>query len=192
MDVLSSNGSESLLSWYVLFTRPHQEDRAANNLRAWGIHSLIPKLKPKKGSKQCRPLFPSYVFAQFDATTKLHTIRFTRGISYVVSFGGKPAQIANEIIGEICSRMDGKGIISGASGMAPGESVVIQSGPLRDFQGVFEQELSDHERVRILLTTVAYTLHIQVSKSLVRSAQQNLRSWGSQRRPEVIPFAIPS
>lgn len=168
MDAVGLNNLENLLSWYALFTRPRQEDRAASNLKVRGIPVLAPKLKPRRGSKHCHPLFPNYIFACFNAKSTLHKIRFTRGVSYVVGFGGKPAEIADEIIDEICSRMDSKGIVTGMKVMQPGAPVVIQAGPWRDFQGVFEQEFSGPERVRILLTTVAYTLRIEVSKSVIK------------------------
>ena len=94
----------------------------------------------------------------------LHNIHFTRGVAYVVSFGGVPAPISDELIGEIYARMDENGIIRDATALHPGDEVVIRSGLLRDFVGVFERELPGTKRVQILLHTVAYSAHIELSR----------------------------
>jgi len=46
----------------------------------------------------------------------------------------------------------------------PGDVVEIQAGPLRGFQGVFEREMSDQERVVILLDTLATSTRVQISR----------------------------
>lgn len=159
---------EPLPSWYALYTKSRQEDRAAGNLAAWGIQTLVPKLRLRSSAGLLQNLFPSYIFARFDALAMLQKIRFTRGVSYVVSFGGKPAEVTDEIIAAIYRRIDDKGIVCDTASFKPGDAVVIEAGPLRDFEGMFEQELSDHERVRILLTTVAYGARVEVSKCDLR------------------------
>jgi len=159
--------------WYVLFTKPHQENRAVENLSAWGVETLAPKLKAREGTNALRPLFPCYIFARFNPATMLPKIRFTRGISYVVSFGGIPAIVPDEIIEAICQRMDSTAVVREIGTLQPGDSVIIESGPLRDFKGVFEEELSDKERIRILLTTVAYSARVKVSKYDVRKLSRD-------------------
>jgi transcriptional antiterminator RfaH len=155
--------SSDSAAWYAVFTKPRQEDRAAGNLKAWDVPTLVPKIiEPKKN--YLHPLFPCYIFAYFDARTMLHKIRFTRGISQIVSFGGRPANVSEEIIAAITSRMDNKGVVSTIMHLQPGNPVFIHSGPFQDFYGIFEEELSDAERVRILLTAVSYTARIEVYK----------------------------
>jgi transcriptional antiterminator RfaH len=162
--------SEDSLSWYALYTKPRQEDRAAENLSAWGVSSLSPKMKARGGSSFFAPLFPGYIFARFDVNTMLGKIRFTRGISHIVSFGGQPAALANEIVDAIRSRIDSKGIVKQANQFQPGDAVVIHSGPMRDFEGVFEGEISSSERVRILLKAVAYSARVEVFQHEISKA----------------------
>jgi transcriptional antiterminator RfaH len=94
----------------------------------------------------------------------LHNIHYTRGVAYVVSFGGVPAPISDELIEQLYSRMDENGFIRTTTGLNPGDKVVIRSGLLRDFVGVFERDLPGTERVQILLRAVAYTAHVQVPR----------------------------
>jgi transcriptional antiterminator RfaH len=155
--------SSDSAAWYAVFTKPRQEDRAADNLKAWNVPTLVPKIiEPRKN--YLRPLFPNYIFAYFDVGTMLHKIRFTRGISQIVSFGGRPADVSEEIITAIMSRMDNKGVVSTLKRLQPGELVLVQSGPFGGFNGIFEEELSDTERIKILLTAVSYTARIEVYK----------------------------
>jgi transcription antitermination factor NusG len=46
--------------------------------------------------------------------------------------------------------------------------VEIQEGPLRGLQGVFEREMSDAERVVVLLQTIATAARVQVPRDQVR------------------------
>lgn len=150
-------------SWYAIRTKPHQEERAAENLTSWGIATLAPRLKGNAGRRDSH-LFPGYIFAHFDGLKMLHKIHFTRGVAYVVNFGGVPAPINDEVIREICARMDGNGVVRKTPALNPGDEVVIRSGPLRNFVGVFERDLPATERVQILLRTVAYSAHAEVAR----------------------------
>jgi transcriptional antiterminator RfaH len=150
------------LSWYAIRTKPRQEERAVENLRSWGIATLAARLKGNDGRRDSQ-LFPGYIFARFDGLKMLHNVYFTRGVAYVVSFGGAPAPISDDVIGEIYVRMDENGVINNKTCLNPGDEVVIQSGPLRNFVGVFERE-SGAERVQILLHAVAYSVRVQVPR----------------------------
>lgn len=169
---LVTNGMLSVFqergSWYALATKRRQEDRAVQNLIAWGIPTLAPRVAMGGRANDWKLLFPGYIFARFDLVTTSHKMRFTRGVAYIVSFGNRPAVVADEIIAAICQRLDKNGALTLDKKLQPGDAVIITSGVLRDFQGIFEQELSDGERVRILLTTVAYTSRIQISKYELR------------------------
>ncbi len=90
-------------------------------------------------------------------------MNFTRGVSYVVSFGGRLAPVDEALIAAIHSRMDENGIIRNAQTLKAGDAVRILSGPLRDFTGVLEKEMPGSERVRVLLTTVAYSARVKMS-----------------------------
>jgi transcriptional antiterminator RfaH len=158
------------LTWYAIRTKPRQEERAVENLTSWGIATLAPRIKGTNGRRDSH-LFPGYIFACFEASRMLHNIHFTRGVAYVVSFGGVPAPISAELIAEIYARIDVNGfVIRNASTLNPGDHVVIKSGFLRNFVGVFERDLSGSERVQILLRTVSYSAHVEIPRSEVALA----------------------
>jgi transcriptional antiterminator RfaH len=92
----------------------------------------------------------------------LYKVNFTRGVSCVVSFGGVPAGVGEDIIATIRSRMNDDGFVRLGRTFQPGDEVVIQSGPLRNLVGIFQKELTGSERVQILLTSVAFNARVEV------------------------------
>src|SRR4030095_187859 len=101
-------GVERLLErsqWYVVYTNLKQEERANENLRAWGVETLHAKLRTRRYNEFTgaptyitQPLFPRYLFAKFNAREQLCKVRFTRGIQNVVCFGESLATVDQEII----------------------------------------------------------------------------------------------
>lgn len=163
--------------WYVVHTNPKQEDRAYSNLRSWGVETMHPKMKARRVNEftgalsyVTKPLFPRYIFAKFNASKQLAKISFTRGVHHVVSFGGQPTPVEEDVIKIISARIDEKGFVKLGEDLKPGDKVVIKGGPLRDFQGVFERELNDNERISVLLTTISYQGRVVVTRDMLERA----------------------
>jgi transcriptional antiterminator RfaH len=168
------NRQEKDPRWYVIHTKPKQEYRASGNLLAWGVETLNPKLKSRIPStltgmpvEQVKPLFPRYIFARFDAATMLHKVWFTRGVNSVVSFGGNPLPVSDDIISVLQSKLDAEGLVRLSDDLAQGDRVRIRSGHLRDFEGVFKHKVKASDRVVILLTTVSFQGCIEVESHSV-------------------------
>ena len=149
--------------WYVLHTKPKQEERANRNLVAWGVETLHPKLKARRYNEVTgvstyitQPLFPRYLFAKFNAGEQLSKILFTRGVHNVVCFGDSPASVSEDIIDVIRERIDENGVVKANDDLKPGDKVVISAGPLRNLTGVFEREVKGSERSMILLIAIGY------------------------------------
>src|SRR5881394_2786838 len=150
-------------SWYVIHTHPQQEDRAESNLRAWQVETYNPRLKDyrynqytRKQTYLSRPLFSRYIFARFDADRLLHKIWFSRGVRSVVSFGGRPATVSEEVILLLQSRTGDDGFVKIGEELHAGDRVVIEGGPFKSLNGIFEREVKASDRVMLLLTTVTY------------------------------------
>ncbi|HVG32641.1 MAG TPA: transcription termination/antitermination NusG family protein [Pyrinomonadaceae bacterium] len=170
---------EEIPRWYVVHTHPKQEDRANMNLLAGKVETFMPKRRERKYDRYqgalnyfTKPLFPSYLFARFKAGDLLRTVRFTRGVHSVVSFGNAPTPVDDEIIALIQSYSNKDGVISISEEFKSGDEVIIKEGLLRGFTGIFERRMKDADRVMILLKTVSYQSHIilessSISKSVV-------------------------
>lgn len=169
-----STDSADVSRWYVIHTKSRQEERANNNLRAWGVETLNPKVKTRRynqvtgtASHISQPLFPRYIFAKFNAAKQLTKIWFTRGVHDVVCFGGSPASVDDDIIEILQSRIDESGFVRTSEELKRGDKVVIKAGPMRNFIGIFERELKASERIVILLTSINYQGRLLVGGDLV-------------------------
>jgi len=165
----------NVFRWYVVHTNPKQEERANNNLTAWGVETLYPKLKTRRYNQFTgapiyitQPLFPQYIFAKFNARSQLSKIWFTRGVHDVVSFGGHPAFVDEEIIEIIRARIDKSGFVRIEENLKRGDQVVVKAGPLRNLIGIFEHELDENQRIVILLKAISYQGRLVVNKDLVQ------------------------
>jgi transcription antitermination factor NusG len=138
------------------------------------VETLNPKLRGRRISSvngqvnyAGKPLFSHYIFAHFDAESLLQKVCFTRGVHGVISFGGVPAAVDESVIKLIKVQMDADGFVKLADDFKAGDKVLIKSGPLKNFVGVFERQMKHSERVAILLTTVNYQSRAVVMKEMI-------------------------
>ena len=166
---------EDGLHWYVIKTQAKQEVRAECNIRAWGINTFNPKISERyvnpftdQVSYVSKPIFPRYIFAQFNVNSSYRRVCFTRGVHSVVNFGNGPVSVDDEIIELLQSRMGEDGLIKLDDDLNEGDQVMIDSGPLRHMVGVFQHDIKGTDRVAILLTAISYQGHIIIEKDLVK------------------------
>jgi len=163
------------LCWYVIHTLPKQEDRADRNLRAWNVETLAPKTRQCRYSQfttsrsyLTKPLFPRYIFARFKLSDLYHKVRFTRGVEGLVSFNSYPTPVDDQIIASIQSRICSDGFVALGEGFSPGDEVIIKDGHFKGFRGIFDREMNDTDRVRILLQAVSFQAHFHIDRDMVK------------------------
>ena len=166
--------------WYVIHTNVRQEDRADRNLRSQHIETLNPKIMERrsnpytgKASFLASPLFPRYIFAKFRAGLMLQKVYFTRGIHSVVSFGDGPTPVDEEIIDTITDHMSPDGFIRIVNELQKGDRVVIEDGSFKNFEGIFESEVKQTDRIVVLLNAVRYQSRIQIGKDQVKKFDES-------------------
>lgn len=170
------------LCWYVVHTHRQQEDRTSINLKGCGIETLTPRLWTKKYnefsgkvSRIAKPLFPNYIFARFRFNESFHKVRFARGVHSLVGIRNAPTPVEDEIISLVRSRIGDDGFVK-TDELKAGDEVMITEGRFKSFCGIFEQEMTDADRVRILLNTVSFQPHVVVDRALVTKVPQQRRS----------------
>ena len=166
--------------WYVIHTHAKQEDRVDYNLRAQQVETLNPRIKERRSNPYSArtffwdsPFFPGYVFAKFSAGPMLQKVHFTRGVHSVVSFGAGPTPVDEEIIGIITAKMDPDGFIRIVNELQRGDRVVIQDGSFRNFEGIFESEVKQTDRIVVLLNAVKFQSRVQIEKSQVKKFDES-------------------
>jgi transcriptional antiterminator RfaH len=172
---LSQAKNEEIARWYVIHAHPKQEDRVVSNLNVLRVQVFCPKIKERRFQQFAsepiyliKPIFPRYIFARFELEKLCHKIRYTRGVCNIVSFGDGPVSIEEEIITLIQSNIREDGFARIDPSIKVGDKVIVKDGPLKDFAGIFEQEMKDADRIRILLETVSYQAHLEVERCFVK------------------------
>lgn len=143
--------------WYVLHSKPNAEYQVADALQGRGIQTYLPEIetpKARRGRKR-QPFFPCYLFVRVDLeAVGLSQVQWTPGLRRIVTFGGRPTPLADEVIDLIQHNLDELGARGGRPQhtFQPGDSVRITDGPLKGMLAVFERPSTPAERVQVLLT----------------------------------------
>ena len=90
------------MGWYVAYTQPKSEKLAVDNLDRQGFQTYCPQYKAFRKTSAgalcvLEVMFPRYVFFKpLDQRLSISAARSTRGVSFVLSFGAKPALLKHD------------------------------------------------------------------------------------------------
>jgi transcriptional antiterminator RfaH len=158
--------------WYVIQTKPKKEQEADSYLSTKGVEIFNPlietfSLRNGRLGKELKPLFPGYIFGNFDLDQNYPLVRWGRGVKCVLGFGGYPIPISAEVVQIIKERTDAKGVVRIKQEYKTNDVVRIKTGPFKDLLGIFERWMSDNERVRILLNLIGYQPAVEIHYSMI-------------------------
>lgn len=152
-------------SWYLLYCKRGQLLRAKEHLERQEVNCLTPmitleKMVRGKRTAVSEPLFPNYLFVEFDPES-IHTttVHSTRGVSHFVRFGAQPATVPEKVICELMHYQTDN--ITDPETPYPGDSVVITEGAFEGLQAIFAEP--DGEARSMLLLNL---LNKQVRQSV--------------------------
>jgi transcriptional antiterminator RfaH len=161
------------LDWYLVHTRPRQEEVACEHLERQGYGVYLPRLQlPRRRRGRwhdvVEPLFPRYLFAGMrPGEQSLHPIRSTRGVSALVRGGATYVPVPPGLLEELRAREDATGLHQLSPGdLQPGDAVRILAGPLAGLDAIF-QARQGTDRVRVLLTLIGVTAPATLPAGLV-------------------------
>jgi transcription elongation factor/antiterminator RfaH len=159
-------------NWYALFTKPRKEHQVADALAEKGIETYVPTIQVRTRRRRLvkRAFFPRYIFARIDFdVVGVSVVRWTPGLTNIVSFDGRPAWVPDEIVERLKERLDdisaAKEDQDYASRFRPGDRVRILDGPFKDFDAVFDRRLSASDRVRVLLDVLGRATKYEIEAS---------------------------
>ncbi|MEJ2452275.1 MAG: transcription/translation regulatory transformer protein RfaH [Gammaproteobacteria bacterium] len=143
--------------WYVVHTKPRQENVAVENLERQGFTTYCPltvqaKRLRQRWHKVLEPLFPRYLFVKLNIETDdISPIRSTQGVVGLVRFGREVASIPEIVVDAI---RDKEQEMRSENNQYPcwqkGDELEILDGPFSGLKGIFLKKES-FERVLLLL-----------------------------------------
>ena len=160
--------------WFAVCCKPRQELVAQENLLRQGFHVYLPRIRLKRRRRGqwvdvIEVLFPRYIFIRTDPVrNSIAPVRSTRGAIGLVSFGGQPAVVSDEVMDTLIQREDADTHLhrDNQPQFCEGEPVKLVSGPLAGMEGIFVQD-NGEKRVIILLELLGKANQIRVSRDLI-------------------------
>ena len=160
------------MNWYCVHTRPLKEERVVGHLQEMlGLETYFPRLRRHKTIRRVRrivtgPLFPRYLFCNFDMALHYRAVRYAPEVIDVVSFGGAPAIVDDSLVDELRSWAgEGVDVITLQPSLRPGDHVEITDGPMRGLQAVILHGRDDRERVTVLLSILECQAQMMISRT---------------------------
>ncbi len=142
------------MNWYVVQTKPQSERRVEAKLAFRSVETFLPRIEnpSRRGLVRIEPLFPGYLFVHVDRLpASLDAVRWTPGVRRILSAGGEPAPLDDQVINTIRSRLGEEGFVRVGLPFGPGDQVRITDGPMAGLSGILERLTSRAGRVRVLL-----------------------------------------
>jgi transcriptional antiterminator RfaH len=153
------------MHWYAVHAKSNHERQAELSLQQLGVETFYPRMKQRRVIRRREQmvigsLFPGYLFARLDMTVHYRAAKYAGGVRNLVAFGSIPAIVDDEIIEGMRARLQDGYLTVPAPSFMPGEIIRIHAGPLQGLEAVFEREMSDHQRVVLLLRTLTYQARV--------------------------------
>ncbi|MDD8031721.1 MAG: transcription termination/antitermination NusG family protein [Acidobacteriota bacterium] len=158
-------------NWYVIQTKPKKEFQLESVFSQAGYMVYHPKYSQ---DGLVKPFFPGYLFLRFQVPLEYQKIKYTRGVKKVIGNKNGPIPVEIEIIKYLKSR-ERNGLIElmkYGEDPCPGDEIIVMEGPLKGLRGIFRKELSDKERVMILLNYVTYQGSLMIEKNKIKKIRK--------------------
>lgn len=140
--------------WFALYTKPHKEYLVRDALQGQGVEVYLPEIgvvTRRRGRREKKPFFPHYLFARLDLGDSLMAkVRWTLGLRRIVSAGGRPVPVPDEVIAALRQRL-ATAEVEERKGPRKGDAVRVVHGPFEGLEALFDRRLSPAGRVRVLL-----------------------------------------
>ncbi|MCL6263658.1 transcription/translation regulatory transformer protein RfaH [Craterilacuibacter sp. RT1T] len=153
-------------AWYLIHTKPRQEDKALLNLEQQGYQCYLPrcdieKIHRGKTLVVSEALFPRYLFIRLGSGHEGKSwapIRSTLGVSTLVQFGGQPAKVDDALIEALHQHEQAS---PHTALFSPGEIVRITDGPFIGLDAIY-QCCDAEQRSLILLELLHKQVRMQI------------------------------
>lgn len=146
--------------WFVVSTKPRQEQTALENLQRQAYQAYLPRLNVQKRRRDkwhsvSEPLFPGYVFVQLTlGEDNTAPIRSTIGVKGLVRFGSYTPSLDGSLISWFKQNEEQQETTTKPSDLfIPGQPVTIIGGPFAGLEAIYNTPKSS-DRATILITVL--------------------------------------
>ena len=132
-------------------------------------------------SETVEPLFPRYLFVGLEVGEQaLAPVRSTRGVSSVLRFGTRYAEVPDTLLEALRQRENEAGVhVLADPGLRKGDRLRIIAGPFEGFEAVFECAVGA-DRVRVMLEVLGSAAAVTLPTALMVPAWRAENPQGSR------------
>lgn len=122
-----------------------------------GIETYFPKIREQRVIRRVkrtvvRPMFPRYVFCRFEPALHYRAVRYAPDVIDIVQSGQVPTVVQDRILADLKSWAgDVFNLDTRPAPLRAGDVVVIGDGPLMGLRAIVQHNLSESDRVAVLL-----------------------------------------
>ncbi len=159
--------------WYALYTKPRQEFKAEEQLKANGIEFYLPtvvriKQWSDRKKKVKEPLLKSYIFVYANERERLIALE-QYAIVRTIFFSGKPAIVPDWQIQNLRKMLEKSSDVTVTDQLKIGVPVKIISGPFKDIEGVVYETVNSERMLAITIDLLRRSVVVQIPRdSLVK------------------------
>lgn len=156
------------IHWYALRSKPRKEEVVSQQAHDQGYEVFYPRLRVQPvnpRARKVRPYFPGYMFVHIDlSVVGVSAFQWMPHAAGLVSFGGEPATVPENLIVAIRQRVDEIAASGGEvfNGLKKGDRIIINYGPFEGYEAIFDARLPGNERVRVLLQLLSNQRNVPI------------------------------
>ncbi|MEV8663322.1 transcription termination/antitermination NusG family protein [Mesorhizobium ciceri] len=156
--------------WYAASVFLGKETIAEQHLRRQGFVSFVPRSErtvrhARQLSTRKAAYFPGYMFVAFDVTQqRWRSVNGTIGVRSLIMQGDRPSPVPFGLVERFIALTGKDGLLDFSSGLKPGSSVRILSGPFAELIGRLDR-LDSTGRARVLVAIMNGEIPIDLESS---------------------------
>jgi transcriptional antiterminator RfaH len=158
-------------NWLVVNTKTNSEKKAFENLRRQNFNVFFPKIKKnliftQKQKIIIKPLFPGYLFVEYNNEYNWLKINSTYGVSKIVQFGKKPIYVPTEFLKDLKKRCDKDDICNNQVFLHKGDKIKISKENGSPIDAIFD-EFIDLKRSFVLIKFLNREFRTSVQNNII-------------------------
>ncbi len=156
--------------WYAVKVKSNREKVVAQSLEGKGYEVFLPSyLASRRWSDRVKevslPFFPGYVFCRMEAKRRLPILTIP-GVVLIVGFGKEPTPVEDHEISGLQLIVRSGAAAEPWPFLKVGRTVRLDSGPLRDLEGILVEIKSQH-RLVVSVNLLQRSVAVQVERGSV-------------------------
>jgi transcriptional antiterminator RfaH len=163
------------IHWYAINSHTNKEDILTHHLETMGYEVYFPQMRVKPVNPRARkivPYFPGYLFVRADIQqTGLSVFQWMPHAKGLVVFGEEPSIVSENLIQTLQTKLELLNTESEKqkSPYKPGDLLMIDQGPFKGYEAIFNEQISGKDRVRVLLKMLSnQSIPLELNLSSVR------------------------